>query len=557
MLSAVFDTIPELYRFCHLAYSNSSFLKFGPHTLLSEEGPQQGDPLGPLLFCITVHPLLSSLVSNLVLGFLDDFTVGGSVTSVSKDIDLIATESARLGLHLNVEKCELISQESIMGLPQSLLDFSHVTLPNATLLGAPLFKGKALDDAWDSCCSSLSLAIDRLSTVSAHDALILLRASFSSPKVTYLMRCAPCVDHPSLAVFDNLLKSGISRITNLDLSDAQWLQASLPVRDGGLGVRRVSSLATSAFLASAASTLHLQDQILAGCSCDVDPIVAESSTVWSSLSSVPPLVSPSSEKQSAWDRPVVEADRSSLSYSFSDEVNRARLLSVSAPHSGDWLHALPISSCGLRLDDEAVRVAVGLRLGASLCVPHSCPCGAWVDASGIHSLSCRLACGRQARHHAINDIIWRALCSAGVPSTKEPVGLSRNDGKRPDGLSLIPWKNGKAVTWDVTVVNPLADSYVSNASISSGFVAEMAASKKMEKYSDLPSSYLFQPLAFETLGSLNSSGMDFLTDLGYRLKQSSGEVRSGEFLFQRISISLQRYNAIAFKGCFSVPAEVE
>src|SRR5664279_3829707 len=145
MLSAVFDTIPELYRFCHLAYSNSSFLKFGPHTLLSEEGPQQGDPLGPLLFCITVHPLLSSLVSNLVLGFLDDFTVGGSVTSVSKDIDLIATESARLGLHLNVEKCELISQESIMGLPQSLLDFSHVTLPNATLLGAPLFKGKALD----------------------------------------------------------------------------------------------------------------------------------------------------------------------------------------------------------------------------------------------------------------------------------------------------------------------------------------------------------------------------------------------------------------------------
>jgi len=33
-----------------------------------------------------------------------------------------------------------------------------------------------------------------------------------------------------------------------------------------------------------------------------------------------------------------------------------------AEHSGDWLLALPLASCGLHLDDEAVRVAVCLRL---------------------------------------------------------------------------------------------------------------------------------------------------------------------------------------------------
>ena len=110
---------------------------------------------------------------------------------------------------------------------------------------------------------------------------------------------------------------------------------------------------------------------------------------------------------------------------------------------------------------------------------------------------------------------------------------------------------------DVTVVSPLANSYVMNASTSPDCVAEMAISKKMEKYSNLPSSYLFQPLAFETLDSLNSSGIDFITDLGYRLKQSSGEIRSAEFLFQRISVSLQRYNAEAFKGSFSMPTEVQ
>ena len=66
----------------------------------------------------------------------------------------------------------------------------------------------------------------------------------------------------------------------------------------------------------------------------------------------------------------------------------------SSQHSGDWLFALPIASCGLRLDDEAVRVAVGLRLGLELCTPHQCHCGSLVDARGLHSFVCRRAPGR-------------------------------------------------------------------------------------------------------------------------------------------------------------------
>jgi len=60
-------------------------------------------------------------------------------------------------------------------------------------------------------------------------------------------------------------------------------------------------------------------------------------------------------------------------------------------HSGDGLFALPIASCGLKMDDEAVRVAVGLRLGLDLCVPHECHCGSMVDASGVHSFVCKRA----------------------------------------------------------------------------------------------------------------------------------------------------------------------
>jgi len=63
------------------------------------------------------------------------------------------------------------------------------------------------------------------------------------------------------------------------------------------------------------------------------------------------------------DRLVIEA-------SMVEPPQWQRYLASVAPHSGDWLLALPIANCGLRLEDEAVRVAVGMRLGLSpSCMP--------------------------------------------------------------------------------------------------------------------------------------------------------------------------------------------
>ena len=88
-------------------------------------------------------------------------------------------------------------------------------------------------------------------------------------------------------------------------------------------------------------------------------------------------------------------------------------MAASAPQSEDWLLASPISSCGLRWDGEAVRVAVGIRLGLNLCEPHTCQCGAMVDAHGLHSFVCKSVPGGAARHHALNDIIYIVFSSAG------------------------------------------------------------------------------------------------------------------------------------------------
>jgi len=75
----------------------------------------------------------------------------------------------------------------------------------------------------------------------------------------------------------------MSKITNSALSDIQWLQASMPIAHGGLGVRRVSSLAILAFLVSAASTLPLQDDILSLCPCPTDTFLDQYLSIWSSV----------------------------------------------------------------------------------------------------------------------------------------------------------------------------------------------------------------------------------------------------------------------------------
>ena len=105
-----------------------------------------------------------------------------------------------------------------------------------------------------------------------------------------------------------------------------------------------------------------------------------------------------------------------------------------------------------------------------------------VNASGTHCLSCRCGLGRLTRHQLLNDIVWHALVRAGVPAVKEPMGLSRTDGKQPDGMSLIPWKVGRCVMWDMTVADTMAVSYLPLTSVSVGAAAEGAALRKNNDY---------------------------------------------------------------------------
>ena len=61
------------------------------------------------------------------------------------------------------------------------------------------------------------------------------------------------------------------------------------------------------------------------------------------------------KKQKEWDSPAVAKAAKMVEEAARDPIDRARLLAVAAPHASDWLNALPVTSCRLRLDDESIQ----------------------------------------------------------------------------------------------------------------------------------------------------------------------------------------------------------
>ena len=113
-----------------------------------------------------------------------------------------------------------------------------------------------------------------------------------------------------------------------------------------------------------------------------------------------------------------------------------------------WLNVLPVPSLGTKLNDKSLRIALGLRLGATIVVEHTCVCGATMDSFGTHGLSCQHSGSCLPHHASVNETICCALVSGGVPAVLEHIGVCRNDGKWPSGMSLIPWRRGLPLLWD-------------------------------------------------------------------------------------------------------------
>ncbi|XP_052759361.1 uncharacterized protein LOC128202586 [Galleria mellonella] len=493
-LAEVERIVPEVLPFLKQCYGSPSILVYNNHPIKSSVGCQQGDPMGPVIFSLGINSIIKKLLSPLNIWYLDDGSLGGNASVVLSDLEILINDLAGIGLQLNFDKCELYIKGSmseadkhdIIARFDSLAPgIKIVAIESFNLLGVPLMN-ESIPAYVDEQIEKFHRSSERLFHINTHMALFVMRWCLFVPKFTYAMRSSMLWKFPEqLMKLDMILKETLIKILNCQLVDDAWNQATLPVRHGGLGVRKVSSVALPAFLASVHASNPLCGKIINPSSGSVEIWgVGEAVNAWQ-------LQCPSSDmpnichSQRQWDEPLCIKTQQNLVTHCESAETRARLQAVAERESGYWLQAFPSTNTGTLLDDCSFTLLIGLRLGVKIVQPHRCSCGASVEELGYHGLSCVRSAGRIPRHAMINNIIHRALAMTQIPAILEPNGIFREDGKRPDGVTLVPWKMGKCLVWDATCVDTLAPSHLSKSSSCSGAAAVIAEAIKRQFANDV------------------------------------------------------------------------
>ena len=425
---------------------------------------------------------------------------------------------------------------------------AEVEKDQLSLLGSTLYVD-GLPGALTAAATVVTKLCERLESLDAHTGLFFLTHHTSAPRFMHILRSSPAfTNDDQLREIDFILRSTASSITNVEISDTGWTQASLPVRHGGLGLRAVADLALPCFISSVHASMNLVADILTSHTPQSLSFQREAEGLFSTVYGVGSV--PSGDltcTQRAWDQSQCLSKVETLLVG-TNQLHRARLLAAASPGSGAWLQALPLPNLGLHLDDKAISINVALRLGEQICQPHKCRCGRMVDGLGHHGLSCRYSAGRLPRHANLNDVVKRGLAAAGIPSWLEPVGLDRGDGRRPDGLTVFPFSGGRSLCWDATCVDTFSGSSLIESAIRPGSAADLAEERKMDHYRSLLDRYRFEPLAIETTGVLGRRSAKFVEELGRRMSQNTGDRRETFWLRQRLSVAVARGNAAAIQA---------
>ncbi|KAF2890502.1 hypothetical protein ILUMI_15672 [Ignelater luminosus] len=227
---------------------------------------------------------------------------------------------------------------------------------NLSLLGAPVFEEAFLKFTTEKF-KSLETMINRLIGLPSQVAYFFIKNCSAIPKLTYLLRTSPAWKFPEwCSDLDNQLKNG------------------------GLGIRKITDITFPAFLASTFGVHALVNLICPSLDEGTVHLEEEAKEIWNKLnpSNIPTLPT------------------------FTEI---ARLKASQLPESGAWLQAIPSSHIGTLMDNYSFRVCVALRIGSPVCRPHNCVCGAQVSVDGRHGLHCGKGSGRFLRHNELNDIL--------------------------------------------------------------------------------------------------------------------------------------------------------
>ncbi|CAI7838273.1 unnamed protein product [Closterium sp. NIES-53] len=412
----------SLIPFFRLFYSTPSPLHYrsGPllHTFQSASGVRQGDPCGPFLYALTqqlaIQPTQQQSPSIFVTSYADDTYLVGPPSDVFSAYTDLTSRLLSLGLTVQPSKCSLWAP---MDLPEHCIPPPGISIVanGLTVAGVPTgsdgFIISTVRDKLDSFTTSLPLlhqlqdpqiASRILSLCITARPSFLLRTVAPFPEIQELLSSW---DSTIFSHFSQLLGSEYWNPTSEQSTSAR-LQASLPIRLGGFGIRSSASIAPLSYLCSwaqAVSTLsthfitdgaplfrpyvttdsiNLLDPSISSTMSMLPQDIRDRFPSWPVLQSgyPPKLFTHLSQHLEA---DLLEKFRATVT----SPLRLARLTSLQGPHAGDWLTVAP-SSPHMQLSETEWRIAAAIRLGLPL--PHlssslTCTCNSPFTDPSIHS----------------------------------------------------------------------------------------------------------------------------------------------------------------------------
>ncbi|KAL5494149.1 hypothetical protein EMCRGX_G015427 [Ephydatia muelleri] len=253
-----------------------------------------------------------------------------------------------LGLYINFTKCELFNNKGNASFPPAAAVKCSL-LPNLDILGAPV--GDYLH------CSRF----------------IADKSAESKKLLTSLVELISSLASDALVSFDEDVRQYFVLCSAIEVSDTAWKQAEL-------------SLGQS-------NNHHLQQAVIAYNSkvASHHAITAESA-----------LTSPTTQRELS---SKIDEDQFKSLLGASCPADKARLLSVSAPHSSSWVSVIPSMGLGLHMESNefqtAVRWWLGVGVGRTVCP--FCQDVA-LDPLGHHAVTCRHGGDVVIRHNHLRDV---------------------------------------------------------------------------------------------------------------------------------------------------------
>ena len=561
MFEEVRARIPTLAAWVECCYSSQPFLHFGDHTILSRCGVQQGDPLGPLLFSLTLHPIVERIKRevpdlNINVWYLDDGTLCGNPNNLMRALEIVEEDGPARGLFLNRGKSLLYVPADLDAPDNPLPPEIPICRTGFCLLGAPIGppefrESKVLNrvEKIRAACANLHQLED------SQFETTLLRSCLAMPKFNFALRtCPPSAIQHAITAFDDLMRETLADLAGGPLSNWAWQKASLPLSFGGLNLRSANLHAPAAFISSLAQSRRLMAGIL---DRPISPSIhlreavsmlanAAKKDEWLSVDDIDvPL------RQRALSRKIDEACYNSLITTAPDTRSLALARSTAISHAGDWLSVVPSMALGLHFHNREFRLCLKYWLGLRIMNSDSrCPLcdGEKVaDPMGDHQVGCGGNGDRIHRHDAIRDTLFSAAQSAALAPRKEFPSLISGSSSRPADIFLPNWCRGRPAALDVTVISTLQSATRSGAANTQGFALQVGERRKMAAHNEdcQAEGVSFIPLVAETLGGWSEEAIRNITRIGHLLGQRTGISTDNTIrhLFQRLSVSLWRGNA--------------